>query len=974
MKKQWYFKQGDTIIGPVSSAELKRRANIGELKPETAVRRSDQESFIPARRLNGLFGRVKEQQAAGATQMRRAKPAEPKVRSRQSAGTPTTAYAPAFGTTAKIATVALLVFGSASVGLIWRSRKPDTPKFATDLDALPVDGSKAETGVGDVSSRESGLADSFSGQVGSVENRRPPPSSEELTVSTGAVEHLRAKLDLLQPSTSRTRSIRTRRILIPRGPGAVMAATVGDNLGRALQSGFDARTQSEESNRLGSKRVAEARRVFWSLYPNRPGFDEASAIFAEELFRKDVVMLLRHGMVRVTSSGNPFDAKPDFSLLTQQILEDTEKYDNGIAPGASGLFSNWVDTSFPTSRTMTFANLNGAERALNDYRELYDSYVLKRDRYEFWKAGREPDLFPTAESMARYIARVGLAMSPRSLGSASPPMNDDQASNWIELMRRLFGNDAFEQVFDQIRFAKKNEGGGLEDPTKFGLHSMNNHLGFAALELLGRQSTENYLAWLNFNRPDPKAEIKALIKKHGKDAIYGIAKQLRDAPKREGDFEIVLTSQAASDLQIASVRVQPAFLQLIDRLSFSDTRLKLRGLPNQVDGVQVAGDGYSLHGHSRGGRVAYDGERILLLRQHVESQQNIELVVFDARRQKHLFTVAGQYPVSKSGSSFAGPPIVGDSPYVASAFSGYAPGKYRNQGIVKLFDTASRKQLPEILGPEPPASERSEWGYAFGAAVALDGDYIAIGAPKRPIKSPKNVKQFIYDAGCVYVYRGGSNVPIYELRPESHFFGRSGSRLEFGSSLIARDGVLIVVLARASTKTAAVAYDIETGEKLVEIDRTEGDLYSSAAAFCDGHLAMITVGKAPIISRETKPEDKKYISVAVHQINDGSPIFRMHKKFEYVPKLLLMSKRHIGVTDRRTDGLLVFDRETGADLGEIPFNGETNDQAEIDRAPGTMCDLDGNNALASGSKLTLLGNHLYTGHCMWYLDLNDFED
>lgn len=52
---QWYYARGDQQCGPVSSSELKRLAEQGQLPPETLVWREGMKEWIPARSVRGLF-------------------------------------------------------------------------------------------------------------------------------------------------------------------------------------------------------------------------------------------------------------------------------------------------------------------------------------------------------------------------------------------------------------------------------------------------------------------------------------------------------------------------------------------------------------------------------------------------------------------------------------------------------------------------------------------------------------------------------------------------------------------------------------------------------------------------------------------------------------------------------------------------------------------------------------------------------
>lgn len=55
MAHQWYYTKGDTKIGPVSAAELKRLAQNSELLPDDLVWREGLREWMAAKRIRGLF-------------------------------------------------------------------------------------------------------------------------------------------------------------------------------------------------------------------------------------------------------------------------------------------------------------------------------------------------------------------------------------------------------------------------------------------------------------------------------------------------------------------------------------------------------------------------------------------------------------------------------------------------------------------------------------------------------------------------------------------------------------------------------------------------------------------------------------------------------------------------------------------------------------------------------------------------------
>ena len=55
MAKQWFFQLMGAEMGPVSSAELKRRAEQGQIQPDTLIRNGKNAQWHTAVRVKGLF-------------------------------------------------------------------------------------------------------------------------------------------------------------------------------------------------------------------------------------------------------------------------------------------------------------------------------------------------------------------------------------------------------------------------------------------------------------------------------------------------------------------------------------------------------------------------------------------------------------------------------------------------------------------------------------------------------------------------------------------------------------------------------------------------------------------------------------------------------------------------------------------------------------------------------------------------------
>jgi hypothetical protein len=58
MASQWYYRQGDVCIGPVTSGELRRLAATGEITPRDLIRKQGMNNWVEAQTAKGLFAPI----------------------------------------------------------------------------------------------------------------------------------------------------------------------------------------------------------------------------------------------------------------------------------------------------------------------------------------------------------------------------------------------------------------------------------------------------------------------------------------------------------------------------------------------------------------------------------------------------------------------------------------------------------------------------------------------------------------------------------------------------------------------------------------------------------------------------------------------------------------------------------------------------------------------------------------------------
>ena len=78
-------------------------------------------------------------------------------------------------------------------------------------------------------------------------------------------------------------------ILVP--PRAYGGAAIGMQAGNAISGFFSGINELKKNRTQFNKDIAAARKDFFSKYPDKPGVEEAGAVFSELLAQKDMIIL-----------------------------------------------------------------------------------------------------------------------------------------------------------------------------------------------------------------------------------------------------------------------------------------------------------------------------------------------------------------------------------------------------------------------------------------------------------------------------------------------------------------------------------------------------------------------------------------------------------------------------------------------------------------------------------------------------------
>lgn len=156
----------------------------------------------------------------------------------------------------------------------------------------------------------------------------------------------------------------------------------------------------------------------------------------------------------------------------------------------------------------------------------------------------------------------------------------------------------------------------------------------------------------------------------------------------------------------------------------------------------------------------------------------------------------------------------------------YADRSGPRSGTVYLFDITTGTELVELTPADGAPGE------VFGWSVAIDGNYVVVGAPADD--------DFGYNSGATYVFELSSGSLVRKFTADD-----ASEDARFGTSVaLDRDCMVIGAHYEYGDNEAGVAYlfDVTTGEqrlKLLQSDGSVGDLFGHAVAVKD-NLAVVT--------------------------------------------------------------------------------------------------------------------------------------
>ncbi len=189
------------------------------------------------------------------------------------------------------------------------------------------------------------------------------------------------------------------------------------------------------------------------------------------------------------------------------------------------------------------------------------------------------------------------------------------------------------------------------------------------------------------------------------------------------------------------------------------------------------------------------------------------------------YQMAKLLPSDGGEGDFFGHSIAIDNNYVVV-------GAYRNNhngmesGAAYIFDASTGIQIAKLVPDDADEYDR------FGFSIAIDAGIVAVGAPLDDDNG--------YQAGSAYLYEASTGIQLFKLQAQDGV-----ERDEFGDSIDIHNGVIVVGANgcddNGRNSGAAYLFDATTGAqiaKLLATDGAEGDVFGQAVAI-DGDLVAV---------------------------------------------------------------------------------------------------------------------------------------
>src|SRR6266852_8089597 len=238
-----------------------------------------------------------------------------------------------------------------------------------------------------------------------------------------------------------------------------------------LSKAMDAAKDFNKNVAIINKDAGDARRNFWRLYPDKPGFAAAELAFYNALWDKDMYYLLfalPGGMHdRMTQQPNLVGLL-NGSVAPENLDKVPKTVDGGIKPWAFPLFAAWVNALRRAEGREETRGDEGAlatpfilATAITDRSNWRKAYEDARDWAEFTSSGLDISKYVTPHAyilhqMEAYVSSVLARSKPAELPDPSV-----SARELYDLFVKMFGEKDVVAAATAVLHAPKNSVGGL---------------------------------------------------------------------------------------------------------------------------------------------------------------------------------------------------------------------------------------------------------------------------------------------------------------------------------------------------------------------------------------------------------------------------------------------------------------------------------------------------------------------------------
>lgn len=290
---------------------------------------------------------------------------------------------------------------------------------------------------------------------------------------------------------------------------------------------------------LATAQIEEARGRFWAAYPDKPGFEEASAHFADLLWQKDQLYMMGF-LIEGPPEFDRYEASPSlFDVLdgratrlpsSRQNLGEllfalAGGVDGGIDPELNRWFFAWVRAvrrgmGATNDRQLLLFNPLQYPDALMQAEEEYHAYARLRDRKELWKGPHSPLHSDDPQHvLAGAFARGGM-------------LSFDEAHERAQLLEEFAGPEAVWYLYELGTVGQRV--GRSTVRYQFG-----DLLPFRGDEAFVPDTPRGWLAWMYMpmhfrDLPEGIAQIQALFDEHGEERVMDAAERLRSIGRAMG--------------------------------------------------------------------------------------------------------------------------------------------------------------------------------------------------------------------------------------------------------------------------------------------------------------------------------------------------------------------------------------------------------------------------------------------------------